>query len=134
VLVLGSKDFDPSQIVTSSLKFGPAEVAPLSAKLVPGEGRDEMESDEDETWERVSSSFGRDRHNPAKHRNLLLVFDEASLDVQCGLDQALFLTGQTQVGMKIVGGAATKLAGCDVKHPGRRHGKKPNSKTKNPVR
>ena len=118
VLILGSKSFDPSQILVSSIKFGPSSVSPLSPKLVSRRDEDDRGDDREE-WEKQADSIDGDRDDKGhKKQNLLLIFDQASLGVQCVLDKALFLSGKTQAGENIVAGATTRLFGCDVKHPG----------------
>lgn len=130
VLFLATKNFDPSQIVVSSVQFGPDGAAPLSSKLVPAFEDDDRDSDREE-WEKLSRGLGddheHDRDQDPKKQNLLLVFDLASLGIQCVLDKSVVLTGKTQAGVNIIGGASTRLIGCDVHHPGKHH-RKPNPK------
>jgi hypothetical protein len=122
VLVLSTKDFDASHIKIDSVKFGPGEATPLSSRLVPT-GRENIASwEENEEWEKhvAALSTDRDRDRPYAHRHLLLTFDLAALEVQCGLDKALFLSGQTDTGEKIMGGASSRFVGCEVRKPGKR--------------
>jgi hypothetical protein len=120
VLVLGSKDFDPTQVVVSSIKFGPNGAIPLSSKLVPAGGENIAPWDEHEEWEKLLKAIVPDCDNNPKKQNLLLVFDQASLGAQCVLDKAIFLSGQTQAGNNIVSGVSSRFVGCDIQHPGRR--------------
>lgn len=127
VLILASKTFDPSQIVVSSIKLGPDGAAPTSSKLVKVRDDDDRDGEHEE-WEKLSHDLGDDRDHdrnkdPAK-QNLLLTFDLASLGVQCVLDKSVVLTGKTQAGANIIGGASTRLVGCDVHHPGKHHPRK----------
>lgn len=130
VLIPATKSFDPSQIVVSSVKLGPDEAAPIASKLVPARNDDDRDIDREE-WEKLSRGLGddhdHDRDKDPKKQNLLLTFDLASLGVQCVLDKAVVLTGKTQAGVNIIGGASTRLVGCDVRHPGK-HRRKPNPK------
>jgi hypothetical protein len=122
VLVLSTHHFDASTINVSSVKFGPGGAVPLSSQLVPatfgrGDGRDEREE-----WERIQQKLGPDDSEDSTRQNLLLVFNFASVGVQCILDKALFLTGTTQSGFNIIGGVSTSTVGCDIHNPGvRKH-------------
>jgi hypothetical protein len=118
VLVLASQTLDPSRIVISSLKFGPSGIAPSSSRLVPVGGENIAPWDEHEEWERILTLIDPNWNKNTKFQNLLLVFDEASLGIQCVLDKAIILTGQTQSGENIIGGVSTRLVGCDTAHPG----------------
>jgi hypothetical protein len=115
VLILSTKSFDASQINVSSLMFGPAFVAPSSSKLLPAGIGEDLGHDERADWERVFEQFfgseNRHKSNP-RPQNLLLTFDIASLDVQCNLDQALFLRGTTTSGQQVVGAVSSNLTGC----------------------
>jgi hypothetical protein len=124
VLVLGSKDFDPAQVVVSSIKFGPNGAAPLSSKRMVAGGENIAPWDEHEEWEKVLKGIDPSCDQNPKKQNLLLVFDQASLGVQCVLDKAIFLSGQTQSGGNIVGGVSSRFVGCDIRHPGKRPPKK----------
>lgn len=124
VLILSTRTFDASQINPSSIMFGPAFAAPTSSKLVDG-GIGEQIGKEDERaeWERLLELFdpdSADRKN-SHPKNLFLTFDVASLDVQCHLDQALFLRGQTATGQNITGSVSANLVGCDPKDLGKHH-------------
>lgn len=120
VLVLGTKDFDPTQVVASSIKFGPNGAIPLSSKLVPAGGENIAPWDEHEEWEKLLKGIDPSCDQNPKKQNLLLVFDQVSLGVQCVLDKAIFLSGQTQSGSKIIGGVSSRFVGCDIQHPGKR--------------
>lgn len=115
VLILSTKTFDVRQINLSSLMFGPAYAAPLSSKLVPAGIGEDLGYDEQSDWERVFEqllgSEKRDKSSPLP-QNLLLTFEIASLDVQCNLDQALFLRGSTTSGQQVVGAVSANLTGC----------------------
>jgi hypothetical protein len=114
VLILSSKTFDASQINMSSIMFGPAYTAPVSSQLVQGGIGEQIGQDEREEWEKWHEQFNQnDADQKRNHpQNLLLTFDVASLDIQCHLDQALFLRGQTKSGQKIVGAISVKVVGC----------------------
>jgi hypothetical protein len=119
LLVLSSKDFDATQIQTSSIQFGPGLAAPLSVKEVPA-GGDNLGSDEREEWERVRDLVLKKLPEKPRFPNLFLQFDLKSLQIQCGLDKALFMTATDSTGEKILGGVTINTLGCDVQHPGRR--------------
>jgi hypothetical protein len=103
ILIMGSKEFDPSTLNIQSLRFGPDEATAVSSKL-------------------VDKSYGGDRGkgNRSELKNLLLTFNIKDLGVQCVLDKALFLTGTTKTGKPVFGGVTAKIAGCEVNKPGRR--------------
>lgn len=130
VLVLATKNFDPSKIDVSTLKFGPAGAAPLSSKLVGIEDRDIVGHDEREEWEKILSVFDANiiQDKKSKSKNLLLVFDEASLQIKCVLDRALFIKGHTIDGINIIGAASSQLTGCDIRHPGVRASRDANKR------
>jgi hypothetical protein len=119
LLILSSPDFDASQINVDSVKFGPAQVAPVSSKIVSREDKDDRD-DESEEWEKFvdHSKNEKSGKNDSKLKNLLLTFDLKSLDVQCVLDRALFLNATTNSGQKVVGGVSTRTVGCNVTKPG----------------
>jgi hypothetical protein len=127
VLVLSTKTFDATQILPSSITFGPEEVAPLSSRLVPIGGENKARWDEHEAWEKAvdTKEDPKEDSKKAKRQNLLLVFDLPSVGIRCGLDKALFLNGKTVGGTQVFGGVTTPLTGCDVHKPGMRqsHGK-----------
>jgi hypothetical protein len=129
VLIFSTHTFDASQIDVSSIMFGPAYVAPISSKLVPAGMGESIGLDESAEWEKMLAQFDPnsvDRKNIPK-QNLLLIFDVASLDVQCHLDQALFLRGTTTTGQQIVGGVSTSVVGCGPNEIGtHKHSKIPH--------
>jgi hypothetical protein len=94
--------------------------APISSKLVQAGTENIATWDERGEWERILETLGIDCSNSLKRKNLLLVFDEASLGVQCVLDKALFLTANAAGSAAIIGGVSTRLVGCDVTQPGKR--------------
>jgi hypothetical protein len=120
VLILATKSFDPSQIVISSVQLGPNGATPVSSKLVSARKDDDRVGDRAE-WETLARGLGdgRDCDEDTAKKNLLLTFDEAVLGVQCVLDKAVVLTGKTQAGVNIIGGANVSLFGCDIRHPGK---------------
>lgn len=118
VLVVSTRSFDASKIDVSSITFGPAEAIPVAHKLVPGGFGKPYDPRERTGWETFIE--GKSTHH-SKFKNLLLVFDLKSLDVQCGLDQAIFLHGKTTTGKKIFGGTKTNLIDCHPGHPDRHH-------------
>jgi hypothetical protein len=120
ILVLSSKTFDASDIVVSSIKFGPGGAAPISSKIIPS-GTEEVDSDEQEEWEKQRSNIDSCLKRDKRRKNLLLTFDLQSLAIQCVLDKALFLSGKTQSGESIVGAVSSKTVGCDLRAPGARH-------------
>lgn len=118
VLVLSSHHFDPSTIHISSLRFGPGGATPISAQLVTPKMESDVGHDEEADWER----FDDDKNWETRSPNLLLVFELSAVGLQCVLDKALFLTGTTQSGLNIIGGASTNTVGCDIHKPGvRKH-------------
>jgi hypothetical protein len=119
-LVIGSKTFDPAQLIVSSVKFGPNGASPLSSKLVPAGGENIAPWDEHAEWEGLLKAVQPDCDANPKKQNLLLVFDQSALGVQCGLDQAIFLSGQMQGGSNIFGAVSSRFVGCDINHPGKR--------------
>lgn len=118
VLVVSTHSFDASKIDVSSISFGPGEAVPIAHKLVRGDFGKPYDLRERTDWEEFVE--GKSVHR-SKFKNLLLVFDLKSLDVQCGLDQAVFLHGKTTTGKKIFGAAKTNLIGCHPGHPGWHH-------------
>jgi hypothetical protein len=121
VLILSTHDFDASQINVSSVVFGPGYATSIASKLVQTGRGEKIGSDERADWERKFESF-HPEHGDRKNvhpKNLLLTFDVKSLDVQCGLDQGLFLRGMTNSGQQIVGAISSNFAGCGAKDFGK---------------
>jgi len=121
VLVLSSHTFDPSEIDVTSVIFGPSYAAPISSKLVPTGLGESIGSDERAEWEKALEALlpeSSDRKN-VHPKNLLLVFDVPALDVQCGLDQSLFLRGKTTAGQQFIGAVPAKVAGCGSNEVGK---------------
>lgn len=120
VLLFSAQNFDATQVDSSKLTFGPAKVGPMSSRFVSSGLGEKLEGDVVSDWERITEKFqsndAASRKNP--FQNLLLVFDVSKLDVQCGIDQALFLRGVTKSGLKFVGAAPARLVGCKVGEPG----------------
>jgi hypothetical protein len=114
VLVFSTHSFDASQINVSSVIFGPGYAVPLSSKLVPGGIGESLGTDERGDWEKamqgIRPDFADRKNVPPK--NLLLIFEAASLDIQCNLDQALFLRGSTTSGQQFVGAVSANVVGC----------------------
>jgi hypothetical protein len=119
LLILSSSTFDASQINVSSVRFGPAQVAPLRSEVISSKEDDDRD-DEREEWERMSehSDKNTDHKKDSKLKNLLLTFDLKSLDVQCVLDRALFFSASTNSGQKVIGGVSAHTVGCNVRRPG----------------
>jgi len=119
VLVLSKDNFGAKDINASTIGFGPAGAAPLSAKLVP-HGLGKISGEAIAKWEILLDKFPLKHKDkkPRKPENLLLTFDVAALDVQCSIDQALVLRGKTNSGQDIVGSVEVKLAGCKPGKPG----------------
>jgi hypothetical protein len=114
ILILSTRMFDASQVDVSTVMFGPAYSTPVSSQIVGGGTGEQIGRDEREGWEKWHEQFHPDDIDRKKShpQNLLLVFDVASLDVQCHLDQALFLRGQTKSGQRITGAVPAKMVGC----------------------
>lgn len=128
VLVLSSPTFDASQVNISSVVFGPAKVAPVSSELIPTKRGERLEGDEISPWEKAIEGTESKDEKKRHSQNLLLTFDVASLDVQCGIDQALFLRGETKTGQKFIGAAPAKVVGCKAGQPGVHKPKKKQGK------
>ena len=118
VLVISTPSFDASQVNISSVAFGPAQVAPVSSELIPTNRGEKLEGDEPSAWEKAIESTESKDEKKRHSQNLLLTFDVASLDVQCGIDLALFLRGETKTGQKFIGAAPAKVVGCKAGEPG----------------
>ena len=121
VLILSTRKFDASQIDISSLMFGPAYVAPVSSKLTKGGIGESIGRDERHEWEIFQEKMDPDEadRKSSHPQNLLLTFDVPALDIQCHLDQAIFLRGQTKSGQKIQGAVPANLVGCNPKDLGK---------------
>ncbi len=118
VLVLSSHHFEASTINVSSLRLGPGGASPVSSRLVAPTVGTDFGHDEKADWEQFDDENSSDVRSP----NLLLVFNLSAIELRCVLDKALFLTGTTQSGQEIIGGASTRTVGCDIHKPGtRRH-------------
>jgi hypothetical protein len=121
ILVFSTQTFDASQIDLSDVVFGPAHAKPISSKLVPVGLGEKIAVDERLEWERILETLepniagGKNSHP----QNILLVFDVSALDVQCGLDQALFLRGETKTNQQFVGAVPAKVVGCGNKEIGK---------------
>ena len=118
VLVISTPSFDASQVNISSVAFGPAQVAPVSSELIPTNRGEKLEGDELSAWEKAIESTESKDEKKRHSQNLLLTFDVAALDVQCGIDLALFLRGETKTGQKFIGAAPAKVVGCKAGEPG----------------
>ena len=114
VLVLSTKTFDASTINPAATYFGPGYALPISSKLLPTGLGEKLDRDERNDWEKLmESQFSKpDNRKDAYPNNMLLVFNVADLDVQCKLDQALVLRGNTTSGQQFIAGASANVAGC----------------------
>jgi hypothetical protein len=121
VLVLSTSTFDASQINASSVIFGPSYAAPISSKIVKRGIGEKIGADESADWEKVLEKLNPKSADKKKvsFENFLLTFDIASLDVQCNLDQALFLRGKTNSGQQFVGAVPAKVVGCGSQEIGK---------------
>ncbi|MNL03062.1 hypothetical protein D3C87_1235880 [compost metagenome] len=121
VLVMSNSNFDASQIDLATIVFGPGYAKPTSNKLVQTGIGEQLDKNDFADWESSFDSFLPDRadRKKLKFKNLLLTFEVADLDVQCNLDQSLFLRGKTKQGMKVLGAVAAHVAGCGAKDYGR---------------
>lgn len=121
VLVFSTPTFDATQIDLSSVNFGPGFASPISSKTTQFGLGEKIESDERADWERLLEDFLPDKADRKKvaFKNNLLVFDVVALDLQCGMDQALFLRGKTKSGQQFVGAVSANLVGCGAKDFGR---------------
>lgn len=113
VLVFDTRDFDAGSIDPTSTYFGPGYAKPLAWKMVSNGKGERDGGDEREHWERAREEvkFDGDQKS-ASRENMLLTFSVTDLDVQCGLDRALFLRGKTKTGEAFIGGASADLARC----------------------
>lgn len=121
VLVLSTSTFDSTQIDVTNVVLGPGYAKPLSSKVVePGIG-EKLESEKLTDWEKFNEEANpkEANHRKVKNKNILLTFDVASLDVQCNLDQALFLRGKTKAGQQFVGAFSARVVGCGPKDFGK---------------
>jgi hypothetical protein len=121
VLILSTSTFDASEVSVSSIVFGPAYAHPISSKIVPAGVGDKLGFDERAAWEKMLATFqpGDIVEKNTHQKNLLLTFEVSSLDVQCNLDQALFLRGSTIPGQQFLGEVSSNTAGCGPQEIGR---------------
>jgi len=83
LLVKGKKDFNVDDLDLTSLRFGVGKAPVVSSRKL------------------------------GKSDNLLLQFDTQAVEIECGRDRVLFLTGKTKTGKDVLGGAEIKTKNCD---------------------
>jgi len=129
VLVLPSRDFDPSTLTLSTVKFGYGEAPVLSSKALPDfKDRDEEWADWEKSGKRIMPDRAKENESVrAKKKPLLLTFDMKAVGIRCGLDKAIFLEGKTSDGKSIVGSVPISTKDCKPWN-----GKKTSSRTEKP--
>jgi hypothetical protein len=83
VLVKGKKDFNVDDLDLTTLKFGVGQAPVVSSRKL------------------------------GKSDNLLLQFNTQAVEIECGRDRVLFLTGKTKTGIDVLGGVEVKTKNCD---------------------
>jgi hypothetical protein len=70
-------------------------------------------------WRKIRFLPEKADRKKVTYKNTLLTFDVSSLDIQCGMDQALFLRGKTKSGQQFVGAVSANVVGCGAKDFGK---------------
>lgn len=83
VLVKGKKDFNVDDLDLTTLRFGVGQAPLVSSRKL------------------------------GKSDNLLLQFDTQAVEIECGRDRVLFLTGKTKTGKDVLGGTEVKTKNCE---------------------
>lgn len=114
VLVLPSKDFDPSTLTVPSVKLGYGEAPVISSKPLPGfKDRDDAWGDWEKSSKRILPDRAKeDEKERSRKKALLLTFDLKTVGIRCDLDKALFLVGKTSDGKDVVGSVPITTKDC----------------------